>query len=329
MTDPSADAPPRKVVIGTMMHAMYSNYPGLDARLKELSGFIGRMAAEAKRKYGTGLDLAVLPENAVTGGLEGEPAKITFPLEGKVLDVMGAAARKHHTYIVVSMGLAEDPAEGIYTNVGVLLDRTGKPIGIYRKVHLVDSAPAGKLEGGLSPGKEFPVFRCDFGKLGIEICYDMSYDDGWETLARKGAEIVVWPSQSPQTVAPRLRARQHRYFVVSSTWRNNASFFDPTGDLIAQTKEPSSVCVEQVDLSYVLLDWQPKLQNGKALTDRYGKAVGCRYSEAEDGGIFWSNDPKTPVMQMVRELGLELSDDAVERSRQLQDQIRGGPPSRD
>ena len=322
------DVPPRKVVVGTMMHAMYESYPGLDGRLRELSDFVDRMAAEAKRKYGAGLDLAVLPENAVTGGLEGGPAQITFLLEGKVLEVMGAAARRNHTYIVVSMGLAEDPTEGVYTNAGVLLDRAGKPAGIYRKVHLVDSARAGNLEGGLTPGKDFPVFPCDWGMLGIEICYDMAYDDGWEVLGRKGAEIVVWPSASPQTVRPRLRALENDYYVVSSTWRNNASFFDPVGGLIAQTAEPSSVLVEQVDLAYVVLDWQPKLGNGQALTDRYGKAVGYRYSEAEDCGIFWSNDPKTPIMQMVRELDLELRSDAVERSRRLQGQIRGGPPSR-
>jgi predicted amidohydrolase len=323
------DAPPRKVTVGTTMHAMYGKYPGLDARLQELSDFVDRMAAEAKRKYGAGLDLAVLPENAVTGGLEGGPAQTTVPLEGKVLAVMGEAARRNHTYIVVAMGLAEDPAQGIYTNAGVLLDRGGKPAGIYRKVHLVDSARAGNLEGGLTPGKEFPVFQCDWGTLGIEICYDMAYDDGWQALGLKGAEIVAWPSASPQTVRPRLRALQGNYYVVSSTWRNNASFFDPMGGLIAQTVEPSSVLVEQIDLSYIVLDWQPTLNNGKALADRYGKAVGYRYSEAEDCGIFWSNDPKTPITRMVRELGLELRADAVERSRRLQDQIRGCPPSRD
>jgi len=329
MAASSSDPPPRKVVVGTMMHAMYRNYPGLDGRLRELSGFIDRMAAEAQRKYGRGLDLAVLPENAVTGGLDGGPAKMTFPLEGKVLDVMGTAARKHHTYIVVSMGLADDPAKGIYTNAGVLLDRTGEPVGIYRKVHLVDSAFAGNLEGGLTPGKDFPVFDCDFGKLGIQICYDMAYDDGWEVLDRKGAEIVAWPSQSPQTIQPRFRASQHGYYVVSSTWRNNASFFDPVGDLFAQTKRPSSVCVAELDLSYAIMDWQPKLGSGQALTERYGKRVGYRYGEAEDCGIFWSNDPKTPIMKMVRDLGLELMPDAIERNRRLQDQIRGGPPSRD
>ena len=58
-------------------------------------------------------------------------------------------------------------------------------------------------------------------------------------------------------------------------------------------------------------------------------ANGYRYSEAEDGGIFWSNDPAKPVMEMVRELKLELPADNIERNRELQEKLRGGPPSLD
>jgi len=325
-----ADSPPRKVIIGTMMHAMWEDYPGLDARLSTLSGFVDRMAAEAEREYNAGLDLAILPEYAVTGELENGPDRIAFPLEGKVLDVMGAVARTHHTYLIVPMILRETAEGDVLTNAAVLLDRGGKPVGIYRKVHVVSTEPGAPLEGGgAAPGKDFPVFRCDFGKIGIQICYDMTFEDGWATLARKGAEIVVWPSQSPQIVQPAARARQNGYYIISCTWRNNASIFDPTGHTIAQTTEPSSVLVEQIDLSYALIDWQPALHEGEAFARKYGEAVGYRYSEAEDGGIFWSNDPKMPIMRMVRELGMELRADSIERNRRLQDEARGGPPSTD
>jgi len=324
----NVDAPPRKVIIGTMVHAMWEPYPGLESRLNALVGFIDRMVADAKTKYNAGLDLAVLPECAVTGE-PGQPGLISFTLGGKVLEIMGAAARRNHTYVIVPMTLEEDRKRGLYTNSNVLIDREGKEVGNYRKVHLAGLAGEDALEGGLMPGKGFPAFDCDFGKLGIQVCFDMAYDDGWETLARKGAEIVAWPSQWPATVEPRCRAHKFNYFIVSSTWRNNASIFDPTGNIVAQTTEPSSVLVEQIDLTYALIDWQPKLKNGKAFDEKYGEAAGYRYRESEDRGIFWSNDPKTPIMQMVRELGLELHADCLERARQLQDRIRGSPPSLD
>lgn len=49
------------------------------------------------------------------------------------------------------------------------------------------------MEGGILPGKEAPVFECDFGKIGIQICFDMEFDYGWKEMAKKGVEIVFWP----------------------------------------------------------------------------------------------------------------------------------------
>ena len=324
------EAPPRKVVVGSLMYGMWGEHPGLQKRLDALAGFIDDMARSAKEKYGAGLDIAALPEVAVTGGMKGPARDKSLPLEGLVLDTLGAAARKNKCYVVVPMDWAEDAAKTKLYNICALLDRQGKVAGIYRKVHAVDSGNRGRLEGGLLPGKDFPVFACDFGKVGLQICFDMSYDDGWETLARKGAELVIWSTASPQIFGAQVRAHKNKYYLLSSTWRNNISLVDPTGAVIGQnTAGPACILVEQIDLSYVLLSWQAKLQNGKAFTDKYGKGVGFRYSEAEDGGIFWSNDPNIPVMKMVRELGMELPAASVERNRLLQDKVRGGPPSTD
>jgi predicted amidohydrolase len=321
------ETPPRKVVVGSLMYAMYSGFPGVEKRCQELSDFIDQMAKTAKEKYGTGLDIVALPEGAVNGGMEGSAKEISQPLEGTVLGILGAAAKRNKTYVVVPLFWNEDAAKTKLYNILALVDREGKVAGIYRKVHPVDPADRGELEGGILPGNDFPVFKTDFGTVGLQICFDMSYDDGWAALARKGAELVIWSTQSPQILAPQFRCRTHHYYLLSSTWRNNISLVDPTGHVIAQSTTRPGVLVEQIDLAYVLLDWQGKLNNGKAFTDKYGKAAGFRYSEAEDGGIFWSNDPNTPVMRMVRDLGMELPGHAIERYRLLQDKIRGGPPS--
>ena len=324
------DAPPRKIVIGSLMHAMWGQYPGLQPRLDALSGWIDRMAAEAERKYpGAGLDLVVLPEVAVTGGNKAPAAGRAVPMEGAVLDTLGAAARKHKTYVIVPLDLLSDGETRLVHNACVLLDRSGKPVGTYRKVFAVGSRESDQLEGGVTPGSEFPVFRCDFGVLGIQICYDMAFDTGWKTLARKGAEIVAWPTQSPGIVKMQARALAGDYYVITSTWRNNASLIDPTGHVVEQITGKDGVLVRRVDLTYRLIGWQAKLANGKALTDKYGDRVGYRYSQAEDEGIFWSNDPATPIDRMIRALDLELPHQARERNRSLQDTLRGGPPKTD
>jgi len=323
----SQDAPPRKVVVGTLMYAMWTEYPGLENRLKALGAFIDEMARRADEWYpGAGLDLAVLPEVAVTGEAKGTVAEVSFPLDGPVLEMMGAKAREHRTYVVAPLYLVEDRAAGRYTNAAVLLDRNGEVAGVYRKVHPVASKASGVMEGGVTPGNDFPTFPCDFGVLGIQICFDINFEDGWEALARKGAEIVAWTTQSPQTALPSARAQEYGYYIVSSTWRNNATIFEPTGMIADQIREPEHVMVKQIDLTYRLLPWQPALRNGMAMTETYGDKVGYHYSEAEDGGIFWSNEPKIPIDRMIREMGLETVDEALARNLKLQDTARGGPP---
>ncbi len=308
------------------MRAMWVAYPGLERRLAELAGLVDEMAHQAEAAFpGAGLDIAALPEMAVSGEPEGSGAEIAFPLEGAVLDVMGAAARRYRCHIVVPLYLADDHTAGRFSNAAVLLDRSGGVAGIYRKVFAVVDRGSEAAEAGVTPGSSFPVFACDFGRVGIQICFDMAFDDGWRALGRKGAELVIWPSQWPGLVHPARRALENGYHVLSSTWRNNASLTDPTGHAIRVMRQ-EGVFVERIDLEYAILPWQPALRNGAAFDESFGLRAGYRYSEEEDCGIFWSNDPVQPISAMVRMLGLETKQDELARSRAAQDALRGGPP---
>jgi len=109
---------------------------------------------------------------------------------------------------------------------------------------------------------------------------------------------------------------EQRCYIVSSTWRHNASVFEPTGKIAAQVTPPGDVLVHELDLSYAILPWSSKLRNGKALQDKYGEKIGFRYYEDEDCGIFWSNDPKMPVKKMVQSLGILEVDEQLARVRE-------------
>jgi hypothetical protein len=321
-----AGTPPRKVVVGTAIFGPYGKYPGLADRLRVLGGLIDEMARQAARKYpGRGLDLAILPETTVTANF-GPASNRAIGLDGPVRETFGALARKHKTYIIAPMDLIEEgPLGTTYSNAAVLFDRKGSVAGIYRKAHPVALVGSDELEGGIMPGRDYPVFDCDFGKLGIQICWDIQFDIGWAALAEKGAEIVAWPTASPSTAQPASRAAHHRYYVVSSTWREDATVFEPTGLVAAQVETPGKVLVHQLDLSYAVLGWSAPLKNGKALTEKFGERVDFHYEPREDLGLFWSNDPGTTVGAMIGSLGLEELDAQVARNRQLQDAARGGP----
>jgi predicted amidohydrolase len=316
-----ADSPPRKVVIGTAMYPIYE-FRGQEQRLRDVESLIDEMAAAAKRQYpGDGLDLVVLPEEVLTLGSGRSPAERALAADGPEMERIRAKAREHRSYVVAPLTLADDRPRGRYSNAAILLDRDGKQVGVYRKVHPVAPYDSDVLEGGIQPGSDFPVFQCDFGKVGIQICWDMAYEDGWQTLAERGAEIVALPTASPQTARPAAYALRGSYYVVSSTPRDNASVFNSLGRISAQTTSPG-VAVHQIDLSYALLHWSPTLDNGQILKSRYGDDVDFVYYETEDTGIFWSNAATIPISQMVRETGQTPLADHVQRVGRLQDAAR-------
>lgn len=330
----TSDQPPRKVIIGTVMQPFWGKHPGLQKRLDQLTAIVDRMQAESEKKYGRGLDLAVLPEMALTGEGEavGGVADWSYPLAGAVQDTFAQEARKIHSYIVLPTFLLEDRTTKRCSNAAILFGRQGEVVGIYRKVHLVVDTDSGSMEHGSTPGTEEPVFQCDFGKVGIQICYDMDFDYGWRELARQGAELVAWPTQSPQTSQPAGRAKRNHCYIVSSTWRNNASIFEPTGKIVSQVKWPESekkveagrlippedsILVQELDLSYAILPWSSALRNGEGLKQMYGDKVGYRYYEDEDCGMFWSNDTHMTIRHMLRSLGLMEQQEEYQRVEEV------------
>ncbi len=319
--------PPRKVIVGTVIQSFWEKFPP-ERTLSKIDILVDRVAAESAQKYpGRPLDLIVLPEGAVS--LSGKSLRQqAVKLEGSVSERIGARARQYGTYLVVPM-LLDEELNGTqrYSNAAVLFDRLGKVSGIYRKVHPVAALHSDILEGGVTPGVEFKVFDCDFGRLGIQICWDLSYEEGWRSLARQGAEIVALPSESPQITRPSYYASKGRYWVVSSTPRHNASIFNPAGMVETQILDgDSGVLVHEIDLAFLVLPWANELEEGRALSRVFGDRVGFRYYPSEDKGVFWSNDPELSISQMAHQLGLVEFDWHVERTRRLQDRARKVAP---
>jgi predicted amidohydrolase len=324
--------PPRKIIVGTVMQPFWGKYPGLEKRLQQLTEIVDRLQAQSQKQYGRGLDLAVLPETAVSGEATGHVLESSYPWEGPVQEAFSRKARQHHCYIVAPLYLLEDKVTKRCSNAAVLIGRQGEIAGVYRKVHLVVDASGESMEHGCTPGKEEPIFACDFGKLGIQICYDIDFNYGWRELAHKGAKIVAWPTQSPERTRPVARAIDGHYYIVSSTWRTDACVFEPTGKIVSQIEwKPSmgpiesvggkplanNILVQEIDLSYAILGWSPTLANGELFTKSFGDRAGFRYYEDDDRGIFWSNDPKMTVRQMIESLGLTEEQDELQHAREV------------
>jgi predicted amidohydrolase len=328
--DPSVTRPcdrlPRKVLIGTEIsgYDVILTFP-LEMRLQRMDELVDAMAAQAEISYpGKRLDLAVLTEYFLTR--PGQTAEqLAVSLE-EVRPRMAACAKKHGCYLIVPLVMKEEGTPVRYSNVAVLMDREGQVAGMYRKVHVAGNLRGVDLEGGITPGRDYPVFNCDFGRVGIQICYDIFYAEGWDALAKQGAEIVALPSETPETVRPSAYAQQHRYYVVSATPRDHAAVYNPLG-MIEDQATQAGVMVHEIDLSFQIEKWESGLDGGKSLTRKFGDKVGYNYYGDQDHGIFWSNDPTTTIGQMMASLGFPNVDDETVYMRGLQDRLRGGPPT--
>ncbi len=112
--------------------------------------------------------------------------------EGPTVKLMQERAKKHRMVIVAP--LYEEAMTGVYYNTSAVIDADGSYLGKYRKTHIPQVA--GFYEKFFfKPGNSgWPVFQTAYCKLGVYICYDRHFPEGWRALALNGAEYIVNPS---------------------------------------------------------------------------------------------------------------------------------------
>jgi len=112
--------------------------------------------------------------------------------DGPTTRLMQDLARKHAMVIVVP--IYEEAMTGVYYNTAAVIDADGRYLGKFRKVHIPQVA--GFYEKFFfKPGNlGYPVFETAYCRLGVYICYDRHFPEGWRALALNGAEYIVNPS---------------------------------------------------------------------------------------------------------------------------------------
>jgi len=112
--------------------------------------------------------------------------------DGPTVKLLQERAKKHRMVIVAP--LYEEAMTGVYYNTAAVIDADGSYLGKYRKTHIPQVA--GFYEKFFfKPGTSgYPVFQTAYCKLGVYICYDRHFPEGWRALALNGAEYIVNPS---------------------------------------------------------------------------------------------------------------------------------------
>lgn len=215
-------------------------------------------------------DLAVLPE-MFNCPYQTPNFPVYAEMEGgECWKALSQCADQNHVYLVGG-SIPEKDAEGHVYNTCYVFDREGKQIGKHRKTHLFDIA----IQGGqcfresdtLAAGNRISTFDTEFGRFGLEICYDIRFPEFARLTAEAGARMIFVPAAFNMTTGPahwelsfRARALDNQVFMVGCSQARqeegyisygNSIITSPWGDVIVKMDEKEGMVVQDIDLDRV------------------------------------------------------------------------------
>jgi predicted amidohydrolase len=140
---------------------------------------IKRYIAVAKR---AGADIVCFPESC----LSLRDREDVFKLSDKYIKEIKETCKKNEIWCIIHDDML---VKGEAYSMALLINRKGEDVGGYRKIHLSGDNDL------VNSGKHVKVFKTDFGKISIVICWDLMFPELFKRMKKAGAEIVFCPAQ--------------------------------------------------------------------------------------------------------------------------------------
>jgi beta-ureidopropionase len=190
--------------------------------------------------------------------------------DGPTVRLMQDVAREHHMVLIVPV--YEREQEGVYYNTAAVIDADGTFLGKHRKNHIPQVTGFWE-KFYFRPGNlGYPVFDTAVGRIGVYICYERHFPEGWRALGLAGAKIVFNPSATSRGLSEYLwkleqpaAAVANEYFVGAinrvgieplgdDDFYGQSYFADPRGQIIGGAASGSQEEVLVRDLDMDLLE---------------------------------------------------------------------------
>jgi len=253
-------------------------------------------------------DIVCLPETLTRG----KPENVTGPTTKR----LSKWASEHSCYVICPIITR---SEGRLFNSAVLIDRQGKIVGKYDKIRPTE----GELARSIYPGKiDPPVFQTDFGKIGIQICFDVNWHTQWKQLKKKGADIIFFPSAYPAARQLKTLAWLNQCFIVSSTLTRPSSIYDITGEIIETTGKYRHWAGAELPVGKRLFEIDFHIGKMRKIKQKYGSKVNIQWYHDDDLVSLASLDTDLTVPDLIDEFELTPHPDYIQRAQNAQDKLR-------
>jgi len=241
---------------------------------------------------------------------------------GKVAGRIAAFAKKKNCYVVCPLVTTKN---GNFYNSSLLIDRKGSIAGVYHKMHPVKTEIFPNQEyqgGGIIPGAtDQPVIETDFGKVGMQICYDANWPQGWENLKKKGADIILFPSAFPGGRMLNYYALKNNIYIISSAGIN-ARIIDISGNDLDSTSDFVRYAWAAINLEKVVVTTWPTNGVLPDLFRKYGDRLGVKVWDSTDVMTIESRDPDLKVMDVLKEFEIPAYAELLKNETEVQDKYR-------
>lgn len=238
-------------------------------------------------------------------------------ISAKVLDKFAAFSAKNNCYTICPVYTMEN---GAMYNSSVLLDRNGKIAGKYNKIHPTE----GEIKSGIACGGLVqPPVATQFGPVGMQICFDNNWDDGWIMLRKYGAKIIFWLSAYGGGQTINTRAWRHKCFVATSTNKGTSKICDISGITIAQSGfwNPNLYC-GAINMEKVFLATWPYVNRFNEIRNKYGRKVKITTFDEEEWSIIESLSPDLQVNDILKEFELKTYEEHIASAEIVQNKTR-------
>ena len=192
--------------------------------------------------------------------------------DGPTTKRMQALAKETGMVVIAPMYEEDSQAAGIYYNTAAVIDADGSYLGKYRKQH-IPQVKGFWEKFYFTPGSGgYPIFDTAVGKVGVYICYDRHFPEGWRAIGLNGAQIVFNPSATHRGLSEYIwrleqpaAAVANMYYVGAinrvgieadigdDDFYGQSYFVDPRGQFVGDVGDPykPELIVRDLDLDKI------------------------------------------------------------------------------